>query len=316
MKIPANRVIAFLGPTIAAISTAVAAYLVAKVNVLGIPGLDQANVQTYVAGGLTAALVAGLHALGGLSWFKGQHIILEGEAREKEAQASPGLVSGVGRLLTSGVDDDDPDDEEGDDVDPMLADLPVTDPSTLPEDYFGSGETDESRVLVQPPQAEPLMASSNRSVSGLSAKHRERVRAVGMQAISLCVRHSSELQYTQGPSRWQGIASKLFASIGLFPKFSDCSSWATWVLYQGLRLYKVRDLINGQRWLAGYTGTMLQHGKVVHHEHNLKRLDLVIYNGHVAVYIGGGKVASHGSRGVHILPVHYRKDVVSFRRYI
>lgn len=82
MNIPINRVVAFAGPAIAAISTAVAAFLVAKVNVLGIPGLDQANTATYLAAGITAALVAGLHALGGLAWFKGHHILLTQTAPE------------------------------------------------------------------------------------------------------------------------------------------------------------------------------------------------------------------------------------------
>lgn len=103
-KIPVNRVIAFLGPPIAAISAAASAWLVAKVNILSIPGLDKANVATYVAGGLTALIVAGLHALGGLAWFKGHHILLQGATitpgtlTQAEAQKAAGLpVSPTGK---------------------------------------------------------------------------------------------------------------------------------------------------------------------------------------------------------------------------
>lgn len=76
MRIPTNRIVAFIGPAIAFASSTVAAWLIAKVNVLGLPGLDQANVATWIAAGLTAALVAGLHALGGWKWLKGHHIEL------------------------------------------------------------------------------------------------------------------------------------------------------------------------------------------------------------------------------------------------
>lgn len=82
MRIPPNRVVAFAGPYIAFAASAVAAWLIAKVNVLGIPGLDQQNVATWIAGGLTALIVAGLHALGGWGWLKGHHIELAADSVE------------------------------------------------------------------------------------------------------------------------------------------------------------------------------------------------------------------------------------------
>lgn len=83
--LPTNRIVTFLGPTIALVATAVATWLVAKVNVLAIPGLDQANVQTYVAAGLTALLGAALHALGGWGWLKGHHILIGEDADETDS---------------------------------------------------------------------------------------------------------------------------------------------------------------------------------------------------------------------------------------
>jgi uncharacterized membrane protein YedE/YeeE len=95
-NIPINRIVTFVGPIIAAISTAIATWLIAKVNVLGIPGLDQNNLQTYLAAGLTAILLAGLHALGGWSWLKGHHILLaEGVVTPPDPVPDEADVSGL-----------------------------------------------------------------------------------------------------------------------------------------------------------------------------------------------------------------------------
>jgi hypothetical protein len=75
--IPIDRVVAWLGPLIATVSAAFVTWLLTKVNLLGIPGLDKANLQTYVTAGVTFLAVAGLHALGGWKWLRGRHILLE-----------------------------------------------------------------------------------------------------------------------------------------------------------------------------------------------------------------------------------------------
>lgn len=77
MNIPLNRIVAFAGPYISVISGALAAWLVAKLNVLAIPGLDQANLATWIAGAITALLTAGLTWLGHSKWLKGHHIQLQ-----------------------------------------------------------------------------------------------------------------------------------------------------------------------------------------------------------------------------------------------
>jgi hypothetical protein len=76
LGIPINRIVAWLGPTIAIIASALAAWLVAKVNILGLAGLNKSNLQTYITAGVTFGVAAGLHALGGLSWLRGHHIQL------------------------------------------------------------------------------------------------------------------------------------------------------------------------------------------------------------------------------------------------
>ena len=81
MTIPLNRVVAFAGPYISVAAGGFATWLVAKVNVVGLPGLDENNLKTAIAGGITWLLVAGLAWAGHSKWLTGHHIQLEGEAR-------------------------------------------------------------------------------------------------------------------------------------------------------------------------------------------------------------------------------------------
>jgi hypothetical protein len=160
------------------------------------------------------------------------------------------------------------------------------------------------------------------SVSGLSPIHRVRARDLAVSAALLTIRKAPEIHYTQGGLRWQGIDKELKAWKGQYPLYADCSSAATWWLWQGLDHFGVRDVVNGQDWNWGYTGTMLRCGRRVEHQANWRRGDLFIYGqgwpgAHVAMYLGGGKVASHGSEGgPYLLPWNYRSDLLSVRRYI
>lgn len=95
----------------------------------------------------------------------------------------------------------------------------------------------------------------------------------------------------------------------------------TWCLWNALNVtYGHSDSVNGTQWRAGYTGTLLTHGERVWGP--LLVGDPVIYGRgfpghHVAIYVGNGRVISHGSEaGPLLLPVHYRSDVMQVRRYI
>lgn len=161
------------------------------------------------------------------------------------------------------------------------------------------------------------------SVSGLSATHRIRARDLAVQAAFLALRHAPTVHYTQGAKRWQGIDNELKAYRGDFPHFADCSAFCTWCLWNGLDHYDVRDTVNGERWQAGWTGTMVAHGKAVVHDSNILRGDCAHYgdptgrSGHVALCIGGGKVVSFGSEaGPFLLPIRYRSDFKQVRRYV
>jgi hypothetical protein len=100
----------------------------------------------------------------------------------------------------------------------------------------------------------------------------------------------------------------------------DCSS-STTGLYWLAKLPDPNGLgYNGE----GFTGTEAQHGQVVWRVGDplseLRPGDLVFYgaypHSHVTMYLGDGRVFSHGSEaGPYNLPVLYRGDAVYARRY-
>jgi hypothetical protein len=93
---PANRIVAFAGPYLSVIAGGIASWLVAKVNVAGIQGLDQDNLQTTISGGLAWLLVAGLAWAGHSRWLSGHHIQLEADgkatAAAMAAAAAPAVI--------------------------------------------------------------------------------------------------------------------------------------------------------------------------------------------------------------------------------
>jgi hypothetical protein len=161
------------------------------------------------------------------------------------------------------------------------------------------------------------------SVSGLSDKHRAHARQIITKGAALMLANRSSVHYTQGARRWDGINKRLLVSRNQFPSYSDCSSSATWLIWNGIHIpYSVRDTVNAAGWRYGYTGTMLQHGKLVRDHDNIKVGDLAIYGHgfpgvHVAVCLGGGMIFSHGSEaGPFKTSLHYRGDLMQVRRYI
>jgi hypothetical protein len=162
-------------------------------------------------------------------------------------------------------------------------------------------------------------------VSGLSDAHARHARELIAKAARTMVANKRIVHYTQGSRRWEGISRRMSITRGEYPKYCDCSSNATWMLWDAMaRPYGVRDLVNHTSWRAGYTGSMYQHGKQVYHDKNLKIGDLIFYGNqgggvpkHVAVYVGGGMVFSHGNeRGPFIVRLDYRNDRRMSRRYI
>lgn len=161
--------------------------------------------------------------------------------------------------------------------------------------------------------AQKAHAAAARTSGGLDEK-RSRARDAAMFALDNAPRH-----YTQGGARWDPIRSGARPG-GHMWAYADCSSFATWCIWYALGCGGP-DVVNGADWSAGYTGTMLHHGVAVASPSHYG--DLVIYGrrgssgAHVAAYVGNGLCVGHGSEGgPRLLPVRYRSDVLSVRRYI
>lgn len=164
------------------------------------------------------------------------------------------------------------------------------------------------------------------SVSGLNSRERANARRLILQGAELGLARAASLHYTQGAKRWEGIDKGLRAWKGQCPEWADCSAFATWVLWQGLYHYGIRDVVNGAGFKAGYTGTMWTRGKRVVHDSSIKIGDLALYGdpfgrtGHVAIVADLKptiRVISFGSDpGPFDLPLRYRSDLRQVRRYI
>lgn len=162
------------------------------------------------------------------------------------------------------------------------------------------------------------------SATGLSARERVEARKKVVRAAMLGYRHAPAIHYTQSAARWQGIDRHLRSYKGRFPTQADCSSFATWVLWDALLKHindGLGDIVNGQRWKAGYTGTILQHGQSISRPSLAG--DLIVYGrrgstgAHVAISVGGRKAVSHGSEGgPYLVDYQYRGDVQDVRRVI
>lgn len=159
------------------------------------------------------------------------------------------------------------------------------------------------------------------SYSGLSWAKRREARRIVLDGVNLLWNNRGQLQYTQGPDRWQGINLDLRVDRHRYPTQSDCSSSSTWILWNALHVkYGLGDIVNGANWKAGYTGTILTHGKTVSDWKNILPGDLLVYGAgtgeHVVVCTGGGYAFSHGGPGAYKLPLNYRGGPYRIRRVI
>lgn len=155
------------------------------------------------------------------------------------------------------------------------------------------------------------------SYSGLGTERQALARRHVVLACEILLAHKDQVHYTQGEQRWQGINSRLVAAHGHFPDYGDCSSTATWILWNALHYHMGRgDIVSGFGWNYGNTASMLQHGVTVLPA-DTKVGDIAFYRNHCAVGVGGGKVFSHGSEGgPYKLDLDYRSDLQSVKRYL
>ena len=149
-----------------------------------------------------------------------------------------------------------------------------------------------------------------RAMTGEEAK-----RSVIVATAMLGYRQRATIHYTQGSLRMEGVRRHVKPPD--VPHYEDCSSFVTWLYWVA-----AAPDPNGRGYDGyGYTGTQILNG----HQVGLAQLepgDLVFYGtravpSHVAVYVGGGKVVSHGSElGPLLVDRRYRSDIHSMRSYL
>lgn len=142
LRLPFNRFITFVKPWINLLAGALAALLVAKANVLGIPGLDQENTATWIAAGLVWVLTTGVTQLADLKWVQGHHISIAADAQVTAAALVPAPSEQAMADLSGGVHD-----EEAVSASPDVSD----------EDEFAEPPPppDETNTPIQPSQISP-----------------------------------------------------------------------------------------------------------------------------------------------------------------
>lgn len=165
------------------------------------------------------------------------------------------------------------------------------------------------------------VADTHLSPIGLNARDRIRARDLTVQAAALAYQMNQSITYTMDGRRWDPIARNRKAWRGEVGRFEDCSSFATWCVWHGLTHFGIGDVVNGAGFRAGWTGTMIEHGVRVARA-DILRGDMCFYAtaageiNHVAVYVGGGRVISHGGEpGPSKLDMGYR-TIAQIRRYI
>lgn len=140
-------------------------------------------------------------------------------------------------------------------------------------------------------------------------------RARVVNAAMFGYQHRASIHYTQSASRMYGVRHRIKPP--RIPIYEDCSSFATWCYWIASAADPNGLGYNG----AGYTGTLIHHGRRVSAS-NMKPGDLVFYGrysipSHVAIYVGSGRVVSHGSEvGPLLISWNYRGDVHSIRSYL
>jgi hypothetical protein len=169
------------------------------------------------------------------------------------------------------------------------------------------------------------------SVSGLNKIQRGRARDRVVQAALLAVSRSPEIAYTQDlVDRWDGMRNRRNSFRGEIPTGADCSSFATWCLWNALHShFHLDDIVNGEDWDRGFTGSMRLHGRVVEQASNVCRGDCVHYDAapptfnfeHVTIVVGRNEdgelmVASHGGDSGPLVTPHDYRPVAHIRRYI
>jgi hypothetical protein len=199
-------------------------------------------------------------------------------------------------------------------------------PETRTEGMLAAASARMDKLLADRHAAEVAAGRVHSGAYSLSATDRARAVKIMVAAFRLAFQHAGAVHYTQSGARFGGIRGRLRYADGRYPTQEDCSSMYTWAFWNGITSVAgmtAPDLVNGANWTAGYTGTLLSHGRQVPIS-NRRGGDAVIYGTgfpghHVAMvdYNDHDMVYSHGSEsGPYHIKWNYRSDIMQVRRYL
>ena len=206
----------------------------------------------------------------------------------------------------------------------LLGEIVDLDVAKLPLDAPPADEGDDSAAHAQTNGAvDELQALEDEAAEQAALDPPEDIKALRLRVVRAAMlgyKHKDEVHYTTGPRRWDGITNRCRSHLGRYPKWADCSSYVTWCLWDALGGPNAGpDIVNGQSWRGGYTGTLRDHGRRVTLEIAMPG-DLVHYGlgtgSHVAIVVGKDRAISHGSEdGPFLVKPDYRDDLAEVRRY-
>jgi hypothetical protein len=138
---PLNRFIAFVKPWLNLLAGAIAAWLVAKANVLGIPGLGVHgdDLQVGIAAALAWGVTQVVAQMGDMKWLKGHQLLMIGDAEVQAAAMQAPAVTAPEVW-----------------VEPEHEQLMELDEEDLPDDEeeLAAPPPDETNTPVQPSQVQ------------------------------------------------------------------------------------------------------------------------------------------------------------------
>jgi hypothetical protein len=199
-------------------------------------------------------------------------------------------------------------------------------PEKRTAEMLASAEARMDKLLKDRQAAETAAAKARGGQYDLTDADRTRAVRIMVASFRLAFQHAAAVHYTQSSARFGGIRGKLRYADGRYPTQEDCSSMYTWAFWNGITSVvgmAAPDLVNGARWTAGYTGTLLSHGRSVPFAER-QGGDAIIYGtgfpGHHVAMVDNDNhdlVYSHGSEsGPYHLRWNYRSDLLSCRRYL
>ena len=161
---------------------------------------------------------------------------------------------------------------------------------------------DRSRSRT-PTERRARRVESQRGPSELTAQEVAEARHIIIEGARWMEDHADAVNYTELGLRWSAINEDRRIADGQYLQYGDCSSTATWLLWNGLthRNRDFPDIVNGAQWRYGWTGTIARHGRRVPSLRQLDVGDLILYGTgypyrHVTVALGDGKCFSHGTQ--------------------